>query len=425
MLLARVQAPRPHRAASAVGQPESARLRAAARSGGRSERHSRSVPSGGTGSARRALWRNWRPRPRSSRAAIVAVARQRMADRGEVGPDLVGAPGLEPHAHERVLAGEALDLEVGARLARPVGARGHARAVGARSRPSGASIVPVRDARLPGRERQVLAHDLAPRAAPPAARRWAGSPFATSISPDVSRSRRCTACGSQPRPRAARATRRASRRGGPAPGAPRSRRACRPPRTYSSSHTIARLGVRLAAPAAGAASSIRTVSPPRRRVPFDCAAAVDQHGAGVDQPRRRRARDAQRLCEPGVEPRAGRRGGHLELTCAPSPSSGASSAYTSSATPTTIADVGDVERGPERRVDEVDRGADPDPVGEVAERAADHEPGRQPQVRRGSRVRRSIRRASRARRASAPAPPRRSRRSAARMRSRRCARSRS
>ena len=111
--------------------------------------------------------------------------------------------------------------------------------------------------------------------------------------------------------------------------------------------------------------------------------AVDEHAAGVDQRLRSRAR-AERLRQEPVEPRARRRVGHQQLD----PCAGA---HRHRRAPFEHAQqrqhaerdrhVGDVERRPVRQLDEVGHRAVDDPVDQVAERAADQHPGRQPQQR--------------------------------------------
>ena len=77
--------------------------------------------------------------------AVAGVAGDRMADRGEVGADLVRAAGLEARLDQGV-GGQRLEhREVGARRRARRG-RAPTRFSGARwSRPSGASIVPERE----------------------------------------------------------------------------------------------------------------------------------------------------------------------------------------------------------------------------------------------------------------------------------------
>jgi len=57
---------------------------------------------------------------------VIAVACQRVPDRGEVRPDLMGAAGLQPGADEGVVPREPLHLEMGASGPRVGRARGHA-----------------------------------------------------------------------------------------------------------------------------------------------------------------------------------------------------------------------------------------------------------------------------------------------------------
>ena len=84
-----------------------------------------------------------------------------MADRGEVRADLVGAPGLEPDAQQRG-ARAALDRpRNGCTASRGRSLRWTSRCGRARSRPIGASIVPLSASGRPVDERQVLAPHLA------------------------------------------------------------------------------------------------------------------------------------------------------------------------------------------------------------------------------------------------------------------------
>ena len=90
---------------------------AAARSAGSSEAKASASPVAGCVKASRWACRNWRSRP-YHRPPVGDVADQRVADRREVGADLVGAPGLQPRL-QIGLGGEQLEhREVGARLAR-------------------------------------------------------------------------------------------------------------------------------------------------------------------------------------------------------------------------------------------------------------------------------------------------------------------
>ena len=65
-----------------------------------------------------ALCRNWRSSPWRPACAVARVAGDRVADRGEVGADLVRAPGLEARLDQRVGRQQLEHLEVGAGLAR-------------------------------------------------------------------------------------------------------------------------------------------------------------------------------------------------------------------------------------------------------------------------------------------------------------------
>ena len=222
-------------------------------------------------------------RGRARRGPVVAVARERMADRGEVGPDLVRAAGLEPDAHERVRA------------------RGTARprsGCGPRGCPCASTCACARArrgraARRSSRVRDPGGRQRAPgtRARPRAARSAAGarrgrraSPLATSIRPEVSRSRRWTASGPHRGTRPA--TRRACCRGGPAPGGPRAGRLVDDHEVVVLPHDrgLARRGP---GPRIGLWRSTRTRSPPARRVRLRPRPAVDQHRARLDQRRRR------------------------------------------------------------------------------------------------------------------------------------------
>ena len=57
----------------------------------------------------------------ASRAPVLLVAADGVPDGGQVHPDLVRAPGLEPDPQERRARQAPLQLEVGHGLARPVG----------------------------------------------------------------------------------------------------------------------------------------------------------------------------------------------------------------------------------------------------------------------------------------------------------------
>ena len=140
--------------------------------------------------------------PVAPRVPVARIARDRMADRGEVGADLVRAAGLQARLDQGVGRQQLEHLEVGARLAR--------RAAADRPALGGAVVAPQRGvdrprsrARMALDQRQVVAPHLA-RLDLRASRRWASSVRATTISPEVSLSRRWTIPGrSGPRRRPA------------------------------------------------------------------------------------------------------------------------------------------------------------------------------------------------------------------------------
>ena len=129
--------------------------------------------------------------PPAHTAPVLRVAADRMADRREVRADLVGAAGLEPDA-QQCRGGQPLDhLEAGDRRARAVAARRYHRAARAIAADRGvdraarASGWPVTSARYSRRTSRAWISCLTSAA-------WASSVFATTSSPDVSRSSRCT-----------------------------------------------------------------------------------------------------------------------------------------------------------------------------------------------------------------------------------------
>ena len=196
---------------------------------------------------------------------------------------------------------------------------------------------------------------------------------ATSSSPDVSRSSRCTIPAR-------------SGSGPPARGraALRQRRAAVPRRGMR--HEARRLvhheqvGVLVARPRTSAARRRRRrrrlaprrsrPAPGRDAVVLRPRRAVHRHRPGLDQPLRGRARgDGAARGQERVEPQPGvvRRGGQLSsipLLASPRPPTEAAN------DPHDDAGVGDVEGGPRHRVDEVDHRALAGAVGQVAERAA-------------------------------------------------------
>ena len=168
-----------------------------------------------------------------------------------------------------------------------------------RSRPSGASIVPRAGRRAALDEREVLARDRRARAARPAARAWTASLRATTSSPEVSRSSRCTIpgrSGSSPAGDAARERlRERARRGARAPGARRRRPACRRRAGARPRRRPRTAPAATSAPAPRRASARRVDrSPPASTWRLGRGLAVDGHAPGVDQPLRLRARARRR-----------------------------------------------------------------------------------------------------------------------------------
>ena len=193
--------------------------RNAARSGGSSETVSIRSPLNGCGNASAVACRNCRSSARLA-DAVGRVAGDRQVDRREVDADLVHPARLEPHAQQRVLGAELLDLEV--RRPRRAASRCRARSrVGSpRSRPIGASILPGARARPAAHEREVraleraLAHELAQRCVRLLRARERDQARRVAVEPvDDARPLRVAA-----RDLARRARRRACRSRGPAPG---------------------------------------------------------------------------------------------------------------------------------------------------------------------------------------------------------------
>ena len=189
-------------------------------------------PSTGCANARRAACRNWRSSPSAPGAPVLRVAGHGVADRLQVGADLVRAAGLQPHAQQRGVRERPLDLEVRDRLARLVGVGRDPRAHAAVAAERGVDRARARR-RAALDEREVLARDpRAPRASPCSAA-WTGSRARddeqarrVAVEP-VDDARRGP--GRRRRRRGPRAPARACRRGARAPGARRRRPACRPP----------------------------------------------------------------------------------------------------------------------------------------------------------------------------------------------------
>ena len=169
----------------------------------------------------------------------VAASRRRTAGRRraggrspQVGADLVGAAGLQPDLEQR-LAGQQLDdLEVGHRRTRAAPADDDPLRGDRWSRPSGASIVPVRDCGQPVDQREVA------RGRPRARRSSRSGPCGRSVAGRRPAARRCPCRAggrsrAAPGPRRRRAARRAPRPGSArdcrAPGGRPGRPACRRP----------------------------------------------------------------------------------------------------------------------------------------------------------------------------------------------------
>ena len=268
-----------------------------------------------------------------------------------------------------------------------------------RSRPIGASIVPVRAGGRPSTSARYSRRIVARARATPSARGATASLLATTSSPDVSRSRRWTIPARQsssppaiaPRQRlgeralAVPARRDARRR----PRACRRRSGARPRRRSRTARR--RVGVRRRRARRAAARRTTTRSPPRTRWPLRAARAVDEHAPGLDQPRGLRAR-AERPREERVEPLAG---GLRPASSSQLPSRRRSIDEHEHDDADRDRRVRDVERRPVRQLDEVDDRALADAVDDVAERAAEQQARRQPDpaaARRGARSTRAARR---------------------------------
>ena len=274
-----------------------------------------------------------------------------------------------------------LGLEVGDRGARLVGVGGDARAHAAvaaerrvdraaRARPGG-----------PRPARGTRARSRAPRSAACSAACTA-SERATTSSPEVSRSSRCTMPGAAPGP-----PRRAARRASACasvPAAVPARRVHDDARGLVDDEQVlvlpgdrerasrrrsgSRRGRRLARPS--------TRSPPRQRVALRPRVAVDR------APRRRRSAAAPR--------RASRRAPARKTSSRSPAALGAATVDRSASARRPLEhveqrqhaerdrDVGDVERRPARELDEVGHEPSRDAVDQVARRAAEQQPGRQP-----------------------------------------------
>ena len=269
-------------------------------------------PVTGCSNASRSACRNWRSSPSDAGVAVLGVAGHGVADRLQVGADLVRAAGLEPHPQQRVAVEHALGLEVGDRGAAVGGVGRHAgahAAVAAERRldRAGAGVGAALD------EREVLAHDLAPPQR--ALQRASGPP--RSARPRAARSCRGRAGGrSRAAPRARRRRRARSSAWASVPAAcPRAGCTTTPAGLSttircSSSHAIekrasgtSRGGLRL-----GLLDLDRLAA--AQRVALGLLLPVDPHPAVVDQPLRRGAR-ARVPGEEDVEPLARRVGRDL------------------------------------------------------------------------------------------------------------------
>jgi hypothetical protein len=93
-------------------------------------------------------------------ASVLWVSNDRMADRGEVRPDLVRAPGFEPNPEQSGARKPLADLEMGDGVPGPVGPGGHHGPVAAVSADRGVDRAAIR-VRMTLHEGGVLARDLA------------------------------------------------------------------------------------------------------------------------------------------------------------------------------------------------------------------------------------------------------------------------
>ena len=318
------------------------------------------------------------------------VAAHRMADRREVGADLVGAAGLEPHAQQRGARQRLHDLEVGDRAA---GACRCASTSTVRVAAVAADRRVDRAAAASGRpvdERQVLALRPRARGSAPAARGGPPRTCATTSSPEVSRSRRWTIpgrSGSAPPARRGRpAPARASPVGGRAPGAPPRRRACRPPsgarpRSTTSNGDRPRRRPAAAPPRAPRRTRSPAAEPwrfgPRRAV--DASPRPPRSAAAPPPASRRSARPRAR--RRAAAPASSGRRDQLDRVDRPP----LEHVEQRRARPITIAMSATLNAG--QAIGSMKSITAPlaHAVGQVAERAAEHQPDRQPQpaARRG------------------------------------------
>ena len=305
-----------------------------------------------------------------------------MADRRQVRADLVRAAGLERHPR-RVGADRRSTSKWASRLAWRVG-RDRTRASGRpRSRPIGASIVPVA---RPGPSTSARYSRRLARVRISSCRlRSAASDLATSISPLVSRSSRCTIPGATDRARPRRGRRapgRASRSGARARvDDDAGRLVDHDQRVVLEDHLVQDpLAGRAPGPARRAARSATTRRRRRSRCRFcrvrpstvTAPASISRWAAARSRRRgdgrgtRRAAHRRPPGARSGPPPLGAVIGPHVDHVEQPE--------HTDD-----DPDVGHVERRPGDRVDEVDHRALASAVGEVAERPAEDQADRQPQ----------------------------------------------
>ena len=375
----------------------------APRPGPRAAASGRRPPRRSTGcaNASRAACRNWRSRPSAPGGAVLRVAGDRVADRQQVRADLVRAAGLEPHA-QQLSSGSARSISKWVIASRGSSVSVERRVRTRRSRPSGASIVPAQaPAGGPRRARGTRARSRA-RASAAVQRRVGGASRASTSRPDVSRSRRWTTpgrSGSSPPGDAARE--RLGERALRMPGRRDARR--RPAGLSTTSRCVVLVGDperrrrdvgRRARPPPAPSTAI--VSPPRSTWRLGRARAVDRHVPAVDQPLRGRAREpacaARKTSRRSPAASAGTiSSGAIRIGRRRGLGGGSLALLARSRRPLEDVDqredaegdrgVGDVEGRPVRELDEVGHRAGAHAVDEVADRAAEQQPGREPDER--------------------------------------------
>ena len=361
----------------------------------------------GWSKARRAACRNWRSSPRLARRGRRTPGRRRPGGRSPRRCTRIWwVRPVSSRTRSSALRGQrALDLEVRASPRAARRCRSTCASAWRRSRPIGASIVPVRAGGRPSTSARYSRSILRARQRRPAApgaprrtaRRRAGP---TCRGRGGGRCPRATGPGRRDA-RPASSLRERARRGARAPGARRRRRACRRPAGARPRRRWRTAPRRARARAADRPRPPRRARRRRSRWRLGRGRPVDEHLAGVDQALGPSAR-AQRLRQEAVQPLPGRRGGDVKISHAAS-SSGASAAWAlldhveQRQHAERDRDVGDVERRPQRQVDEVGHGAAAHAVDQVAERAAEQQARRQPEQRAGRCGGRSRRAGARAR----------------------------